>query len=248
VYRAVLRAEVHAQLPWVQWRGAGRGLFEIDCVPDSVLHHFSQRRVEIEQRAVDLVGAEAAGSLTREQMQGIALATRRPKKGDRVDGQQWRENARARSSEHGFGPNELWALVERPDHEQARRSLRAVVTRLSGADGLTGTHNTFARRHALAEIAGEFVDGVSAAGLERVTDRYLSDASLKELGRTDTGEQRFATTRLLACERSILDGAARRHESMTAVLSTACVNAALAEAQPGSARRSSDTPSKRASR
>ena len=219
-------------LPWAQWRGAGRGLFEIDGVPDEVLRHFSQRRVEIEQRAVELVGAEAAGSLTREQMQGIALATRRPKTGNRVDGQRWREHARARSSEHGFGPDELWALVERPDHEQARPSLANVVTRLSGADGLTGSHNTFARRHAVAEIAGEFVDGISATGLDRATDRYLSDMSVKELGRTDAGEQRFTTKELLACERSILEGTARRHDSMTAVLTNGYIDHALAEAQP----------------
>jgi conjugative relaxase-like TrwC/TraI family protein len=232
VYRSVLRAEVREQLPSVQWRGAGRGLFEIDGVPDEVLRHFSQRRAEIEQRAVELVGAEAAGSLTREQMQGIALATRRPKTGDRVDGHEWRQNARARSSEHGFGPNELWALVERPDREHARPSLAAVVTRLSGAGGLTGSHNTFARRHALAEIAGEFVDGVSAAGLERATDRYLSDASVEELGGTDAGEQRFTTKELLACERSILEGTARRRDSMTAVLVKRSVDSALAGAQP----------------
>jgi conjugative relaxase-like TrwC/TraI family protein len=232
VYRAVLRAEVRELLPWVEWRRAGRGLFEIDGVADEVLRHFSQRRAEIEERAVELVGAEAAGSLTREQMQGIALATRRSKTGDRFDGQQWREDARARSSEHGFGPDELWALVQRPDREQARASLANVVTRLSGADGLTGTHNTFARRHALAEVAGEFVDGVSAAGLERATDRYLCDASVEQLGGAETGEQRFTTKELLACERSILDGAARRHDGMTAVLTTRCVDSALAEAQP----------------
>jgi conjugative relaxase-like TrwC/TraI family protein len=32
VYRAVLRAEVRERLPWVAWRGAGRGLFEIDGI------------------------------------------------------------------------------------------------------------------------------------------------------------------------------------------------------------------------
>jgi len=232
VYRAVLRAEVREVLPWAQWRGAGRGLFEIDGVPDEVLRHFSQRRAEIEQRAIELVGTEAAGSLTREQMQGIALATRRPKTGDRVHGHQWREDARARSSEHGFGADELWALVERPDRERACPSLAAVVARLSGADGLTGTHNTFARRHALAEIAGEFVDGISATALERATNRYLSDESVKELGRTDTGEQRFTTKQLLACERSILDGSARRHDSMTGALAKRGIDSALAEAQP----------------
>jgi TrwC relaxase len=51
VYRAVLRAELCERLPWVTWRPAGRGLFEIDGVPEPVLRHFSQRREEIEERA-----------------------------------------------------------------------------------------------------------------------------------------------------------------------------------------------------
>jgi conjugative relaxase-like TrwC/TraI family protein len=41
VYRAVLRAELHERLPWVRWRAVGRGLFEIDGVPEEVLRHFS---------------------------------------------------------------------------------------------------------------------------------------------------------------------------------------------------------------
>jgi hypothetical protein len=47
----VLRAEVREQLPWVFWRPAGRGLFEIDGVPAGVLRVFSRRRVKIEKRA-----------------------------------------------------------------------------------------------------------------------------------------------------------------------------------------------------
>ena len=62
VYRAVLRAEVRDRLPWVSWRPAGRGLFEIDGVPDPVLRHFSQRRAEIEERAAELAGVPAATS------------------------------------------------------------------------------------------------------------------------------------------------------------------------------------------
>ncbi len=50
--------------------GAG-GLFEIAGVSDEAVRHFSQRRVEIEERAADLVGA-VAGELSRERMQGIA--------------------------------------------------------------------------------------------------------------------------------------------------------------------------------
>jgi conjugative relaxase-like TrwC/TraI family protein len=50
VYRAVLRAQIRARLSWVVWRPAGRGLFEIDGVPEPVLRHFSQRREEIAER------------------------------------------------------------------------------------------------------------------------------------------------------------------------------------------------------
>ena len=94
-----------------RWRAAGRGLFEIDGVPDRVLRHFSQRRVEIEQRAAELVGA-GVGDLSRERMQGIALATRRAKDYG-VDGASWRDQARARAAEHGFGQAELDALTSR---------------------------------------------------------------------------------------------------------------------------------------
>ena len=74
VYRAVLRAEVRERLPWLVWRPAARGLFELEGVPDAVLRHYSQRRVEIEQRAAELVGAGVP--LSRERMQGIALDRR----------------------------------------------------------------------------------------------------------------------------------------------------------------------------
>ena len=203
----MLRAEVCDRLPWVQWRGAGRGLFEIDGMPEDVLRHFSQRRAEIEERAVELVGAEAARSLSREQMQGIALATRRPKTTrERVGGEQWREDARARSAEHGFGPDELWAFFKRPEPERRRPSLPAAVRRLSAPEGLTGNHNTFARRHAIAEIAGEFVDGI-AAGRARARDRSSTWPTRRCASWTARSQASSASRpkELLACERSILE-------------------------------------------
>jgi conjugative relaxase-like TrwC/TraI family protein len=132
VYRAVLRAKVRERLPWVSWRATGRGLFEIDGVPAPVLRHFSQRRVEIEERAAELVGADAGG-LSRERMQGIALQTRRAKEYG-IDGAGWREQALARASEHGFGRAELAALEARPPSE-ARVDLAALFARLSGDEG-----------------------------------------------------------------------------------------------------------------
>jgi conjugative relaxase-like TrwC/TraI family protein len=89
VYRAVVRAEVRERLPWLSWRQTGRGLFELDGIPEPVLRHFSQRRVEIEERALELTGIGAADGLSRERMEGIALATRKAKEYG-VDGGTWR--------------------------------------------------------------------------------------------------------------------------------------------------------------
>ena len=102
-YRAVLRAEVRERLRWVWWRTVGRGLFEIDGVPAPVLREFSRRRVEIEERARELTGV-AASQLSRDRLQGIALATRKAKEYG-VDGARWQQEARARAAEHGLG---LW--------------------------------------------------------------------------------------------------------------------------------------------
>jgi conjugative relaxase-like TrwC/TraI family protein len=117
-YRAVLRTAVRERLPWASWREAGRGLFEIDGIPDQVLRHVSQRRAEIEERARELAGVGA--ELSRDAMQGIALATRRAKEYG-VDGASWREQAQARAAEHGFGRAELDALQRhRPKQGQGR--------------------------------------------------------------------------------------------------------------------------------
>jgi AAA domain len=227
----VLRAEVCDQLPWVQWRQAGRGLFEIDGVPEEVLRNLSQRHAE--SRSVPS-SSSAPRQLGRCRASRCRGSRSRPagRRHAPAWAAQWREDARARSAEHGFGPDELWTLFNRPEPDRTRPSLRAAVRRLPGPDGLTGNHNTFARRHALAEIAGEFTVGIALDSLERATEQYLADPSVCELRSTDSDERRFTTKDLLACERSILNDAARRYDSMTAVLSTGCIDAALAEAQP----------------
>jgi len=225
VYRAVLRAEVRERLPWVSWSRASRGLFEIDGVPAGVLRHFSQRRVEIEQRAAELVGAGRA--VSRDAMQTIALSTRRAKTAA-VDGGRWRHDARARAAEHGFGPGELHALASRPAAAPSRPGRRAVAEWLLGPEGLTGSHNTFARRHALAELAGEFVDGITAAGLERVTNAFLADPSVRRLASNDGAEAVFSTEGLLSCERAILGCAERRQRERAAILPEATIGFALA--------------------
>jgi conjugative relaxase-like TrwC/TraI family protein len=218
VYRAVMRAEVRERLPWVSWRQTGRGLFEIEGVPDAVLREFSRRRVEIEERAFELTGV-AASQLSRERLQGIALATRKAKQYG-VDGARWRQEAAARAAEHGLGEREVDRLVTaRPraaDHAEAD-VIRSATTRLSGPAGLTARHNTFARRHALAEIAGEFPQGASMTRLARCTSSYLEHKSVVPLGRVDH-EHRFTTRDLLACEQAIVVGAERRADERTGLV------------------------------
>src|SRR5450755_3927547 len=143
-----------------------------------------------------------ASQLSRERRQGIALATRKAKE-HRVDGIRWQDEARARAAEHGLGPAELSKLVT----GQARQASRAtavdvadgIAKRLSGAKGLTGQHNTFAARHALAEIAGPFERGASMGEIRAAVDLYLRDGSVVPLGSVDH-EARFTTRGLLACE------------------------------------------------
>jgi len=162
------RAEVHERLPWVWWRRVGRGLFEIEGVPDRVLREFSRRRVEIEQRAMELTGV-AAAKLSRERLQGIALAIRKAKEYG-VDGARCRQEAQARAAEHGLGQRELKQLAALPVRAAGRSEaevVRSAAARLSGPEGLTAQRNTFARRHALAEIAGEFPQGARGARCRR---------------------------------------------------------------------------------
>ena len=227
VYRAVLRAEVRERLRWVSWRPAGRGLFEIDGVEDEVLRHFSRRRVEIEDRAAELVGA-VAGDLSRERMQGIALATRKAKSYG-IDGGTWREEARARAAEQGLGERQLASLRTRTARGTGGQA-PGVVEHLSGPLGLTETHNTFARRHALAEMAGTFGQGASLEQLEQATSEYLTDPSVQELT-SGNAEKRYTIESLLACERQIVDGAARRGSEQIGVLSRQSVEGTLSQWQ-----------------
>ncbi|MGI8862969.1 MAG: MobF family relaxase [Solirubrobacteraceae bacterium] len=227
IYRAVLRAGLRDRLPWISWRPAGRGLFEIEGVPPAVLREFSRRRVEIEERALALTGAPASG-LSRERLEGIALATRRAKEYG-VDGARWREEARARAAEHGLGEQELVSLQRATPAGAARSEadvVRALVDRLSGPNGLTANHNAFARRRVLAEAAGEAGQGASVAQLERLTSFYLEHESVVALGAVH-GEASYTTRDLLAAEAEIVDGARRRAEERTAMVEPGLASEAM---------------------
>jgi hypothetical protein len=63
---------------------------------------------------------------------------------------------------------------------------------------LTERHSPFARRHALAELAGAFEQGIAVERLEQATDAYLARADVVELIGKD--EPRYTTTDLLSHE------------------------------------------------
>jgi conjugative relaxase-like TrwC/TraI family protein len=231
VYRAVLRAEARQRLPWLWWRESGRGLFELDGVPEPLLRHFSQRRVEIEERAAELVGVGAVDELSRERMQGIALETRRAKTYG-VDGAGWREQARARAAEHGLDAADVAALRTRHPRPVDRRDSVRLAEQLSGPLGLTETHNSFAPRHALAEIAGTFAQGAPLSELEQVTSRYVTDPGVVQLA-GDDDDSRFTTTDLVACELRIIESAHRRRGDSTETLPCTVVDRQLADEYSG---------------
>jgi AAA domain len=129
-----------------------------------------------------------------------------------VDGARWQQEAQARAAEHGLGSGEIDRLIgsaPRAAGLSPAAVLRSAVNRLSGREGLTEQHNTFARRHALAEIAGEFDQGSGVEQLETSTSGDLADPSVVALGEIDW-ERRFTTVDLLACEKTIIAGTARR--------------------------------------
>lgn len=110
------------------------------------------------------------------------------------------------------GRRELELLQARPATAADGRGAEVIwpaARRLSGAEGLTSQHNAFARRHALAEIAGEFAQGASIKQLERAISSYLEHQSVAALGPVD-GDRRFTTRDLLACEQAIVGQAERR--------------------------------------
>ncbi len=144
----------------------------------------------------------AAGGLSRERMQGIALATRRAKQYG-IDGAGWREQARARAAEHGFGAGRAAALqAHRPDRRRASPTSE-IGWRSDCQDrmGLTGMHNTFARRHALAEIAGAFPQGATlSTRSSATTSAYLNrPLGTRAISRT---RGRSRATRPSACLRA----------------------------------------------
>jgi conjugative relaxase-like TrwC/TraI family protein len=219
-YEAHLRWAIHERLPWVEWGPVKNGIAEIVSVPEEVLVEFSRRRQQILEWVAEHGAADAGLRL-----ENAVLATR-PRKPEEIDTPSWRADARARAQEHGFGRDELAALAGRDvDQEQAaitdgvaaRRShvehgqagLDAQLAgELAGPYGLTRMRNTFAVRHAMAEVAGAARQGASVAEVEARTERVLRDPGM--LFVADDRERRYTTVDLRDHEALIVEGAERR--------------------------------------
>jgi conjugative relaxase-like TrwC/TraI family protein len=194
VYQAQLRMTVGERLPWARWGEVHNGMAELEGVPPRVLAHFSRRRAEI----VEWLEAEDRSG--RQSAEKAALATRQPKAGP-VPLAPWCERVRAEAAEHGLGREELAALTrDRARAPSTPVDLDRVGGMLAGPAGLTGQRNSFAARHAVAELAAAHPHGASTAEVDRAVDGFLARNDVVAIP-GGSGERRYTTASLLAGER-----------------------------------------------
>ena len=221
-YEAHLRWAIRERLAWIEWGAVRNGIAEIAGVPQNVLVEFSRRR----QQILEWVAEHGAGD-AGPRLENAVLATR-PRKPEEIDTPSWRMDARARAGEHGFGEEELAALVGRDvdaglavtDGEAARRAYAArgqagleaqLAGELGGPHGLTRMRNTFAVRHAVEELAGAARQGAPVAAVEARSERVLRAPGM--LFVADDGERRYTTVDLRDHEVTIVEGAERRRDA-----------------------------------
>ncbi len=220
LYQAHLRAGVRARVPWTEWGPVRNGMAELDGVPRGVLAHFSRRRAEI------LEWLEAEQRSGRQSAEKAALATRLPK-ADPVALAPWCERVRAEAAEHGFGRDELAALTRDRQRSPSRPvDLDRLGALLAGPAGLTAQRNSFQPRHAVAEVAASHPNGAGAEEVEGAVERFLARDDVVAVA-SASGERRYTTASLLACERRIVDYAMRGQASGTGAVSAKVVDGAL---------------------
>ncbi len=220
LYQAELRAGVRERLPWACWGEVRNGMAELDGVPRGVLAHFSRRRAEI------LEWLESEDRSGRQSAEKAAVATR-PPKADPVALAPWCERVRAEAAEHGLGREELAALT----HDRVRSptgpvDLDRVGAFLAGPAGLTVRRNSFEARHAVAELAAAHPHGAGADEVERAVEQFLTRKDVVAFP-GGSGERRYTTASLLACERRLVVDAMRGQGSGTGAVPAKVVDGAL---------------------
>ena len=218
LYQAALRGQLTERLG-VQWTVVERGAADVLGVSREVIEHFSRRRAEILDHMLE------RGEHTARAAHVAALDTRRRKQRD-VPVDRLREEWQARAAEHGLGPAELQATLDRLERfpqeriESARRSL--------GLE-LTTEHAAFDRRAVIQAHAELHRDGASVVSLEDEADGWLASphAVQLETTRSPAWEPRHSTPEMLTLERELLDAAANAHGSATAIVPATMVDTVL---------------------
>jgi conjugative relaxase-like TrwC/TraI family protein len=225
LYQAHLRAAVRERLPWVRWGPVRNGMAEIEQLPPAILHEFSTRRRQIEERERELV---AAGVQVSDGGREAIAHDTRVRKRYGIDTAPWRDVVRARAAEHGLGARELEALGRGPAQTPEAPDATRVNAELAGAAGLTEKQNTFARREAVMAWAAAHGQGAPAHTVELAATEFLTRADVHRAA--DPRGRRFTTSDLLAHEQAIVTGAQARRGEGAGVLDRAMVDAVLASA------------------
>jgi conjugative relaxase-like TrwC/TraI family protein len=225
LYQAHLRGEVRDRLG-LEWGPVVKGAAELVDVAPEVLAHFSTRSREAREAA-----EEAEQELDSwERRNHWALKTRERKQYG-VETHAWRQEVRARASEHGLDAAAIDALLE---HGRAHAMIgddgagaeRAVGDVLAGPEGLTEKANTFAARDVLREYAAAAAQGA------RVGDVRARGARFAERGDVlDTVAGGLTSQDLVAAERRLIAAAVGRAGEHVAVVDDAGLRRALAGAE-----------------
>jgi conjugative relaxase-like TrwC/TraI family protein len=208
LYQAHLRARVHERLGLV-WGPVRKGAAELAGIDAGVLEEFSRRRHEMRR------AAERDGGLsldTKGRSEKAAIATRERKQYG-VETHTWREEIRARASEHGLDRRRVSRLVDAGRRRVQRGRVdrgdpghvREVDDALAGAGGLTEKDNTFDERAVLrahAQAAGQ------GATIKVLRARAGAFAGRGDVLATQRGE--MTTAGLVGVERGLIAAAQGR--------------------------------------
>jgi ATP-dependent exoDNAse (exonuclease V) alpha subunit len=171
---------------------------EIDGVPRDVLVAFSRRRQQIVEHL------ETRGRTGFHAAQAAAIRTRDRK--EDVDLHGLLADWWARAEEHGFGPAQLAAMLDRDTRALGDAAgTEDLITELVGDGGLTEKRTTFSRADAIMAIANASEGGRPAREVLGLADELLEDLRVTRLSETVPGlAGRYSTEHLLALEREAL--------------------------------------------
>jgi conjugative relaxase-like TrwC/TraI family protein len=226
LYQAALRADL-TQALGVRFGPVANGTAELAGVSPVLLRAFSTRRAEIERHM------EAAGTTSARAAEVAALITRAPKDGesglDLDPAPTLRQRWQARAEDLGLSYPSL-ATTLSLSHQAGWEDpdIDAIITSLTGPEGLCAQDSSFERRDVVRAVAGGLSDGAPVGKVGEIADQVLSSPDVIPLAAVGHGgELLHTTTELLAIEETLLDRATRGLHAQIAVVSDELVGAAL---------------------